>query len=82
MVIPSDAVIRAIGAGGYPAGLFGMFVFAVFLAATLLGLPDPLRYRIPIRPLLGLLWLSALASYVLMNRANMTTPSRPVPTAG
>ena len=73
MVIPSDAVIRAIGAGGYPAGLVGMFAFAVFLAATLLGLHDPLRYRNPIRPLLCLLWLSALASYVLMNRANMTT---------
>lgn len=73
MVIPSDTVIRAIGAGGYPAGLIGMFAFAVFLAATLLGLHDPLRRRNPIRLVLCLLWLSALASYVLMDRSQMTT---------
>ena len=30
MVIPSDTVIQAIGAGGYPAGLVGLFAFAAF----------------------------------------------------
>ena len=73
MVIPSDTVIRAIGAGGYPAGLIGMFAFAAFLAATLLGLHNPLRQRNPIRLVLCLLWLSALASYVLMSRSKLTT---------
>ena len=43
MLIPSDTVIKAIGANGYPAALVGMFAFAVFLAATLLGLHNPLR---------------------------------------
>ena len=41
-VIPSDTVIPAIGAGGYPAGLIGMFAFAAFLSVTLLGLHNPL----------------------------------------
>lgn len=72
MVIPSDTVIKAIGAGAYPAALVGMFAFAAFLAATLLGLHDPSRRRHPIRGLLGLLWLAVLASYVLMDRSTMT----------
>jgi hypothetical protein len=72
MVIPSDTVIRAIGASGYPASLVGMFAFVVFLAATLLGLHDPLRHRHPVRAVLFLLWLSALASYVLMDRSTLT----------
>ena len=69
MVIPSDAVIRAIGANGYPAALVGMFAFATFLAATLLGLHDPLRHRHPVRTVVCLLWVAVLASYVLMDRA-------------
>jgi cell division protein FtsW (lipid II flippase) len=68
MVIPSDAVIKAIGAEGYAAALIGMFAFAAFLAATLLGLHDPLQHRHPIRGVICLLWLSVLASYVLMDR--------------
>ena len=81
MVIPSDTVIRAIGAGGYPAALVGMFVFAVLVAATLLGLHHPLRRRHPIRGVLCLLWLTVLASYVLMDRAELTVArDRRVPT--
>jgi O-Antigen ligase len=68
MVLPSDAVIEAIGATGYLAALIGMFMFAVYLAASLFGLHNPLRHRHPIRSLLCLLWLAALASYVLMDR--------------
>ena len=74
MVIPSDTVIKAIGAGGYPAALIGMFAFAAFLSMTLLGLHSPLRQRHPIRAVLCLLWLSALASYVLMDRSATTVP--------
>ena len=47
MVIPSDTVIKAIGAEGYAAGLVGMFAFAAFVAATLLGLHNPLRAPAP-----------------------------------
>ena len=68
MVIPSDTVVGAIGAGGYPAALVGMFMFALLLAASLFGLHDPLRHRHPIRTVLCLLWLAVLASYVLMDR--------------
>jgi cell division protein FtsW (lipid II flippase) len=68
MVIPSDAVINAIGAEGYAAALVGMFAFAAFLAATLLGLHDPLQHRHPVRGALCLLWLSVLVSYILMDR--------------
>ena len=69
MVIPSDTVIRSIGAGGYPASLVGTFAFAVFMAATLLGLHDPSQRPHPIRGVLALLWLAVLASYVLMDRS-------------
>jgi O-Antigen ligase len=72
MVIPSDTVIKPIGAQGYPAALIGMFAFAVFAAATLLGLHDALRHRHPVRAALCVLWLSVLASYVLMDRTART----------
>ena len=74
MVIPSDAVIRPIGAVGYPAALVGMFMFAALGAATLLGLHHPLRFRHPIRAVLCLIWLSVLASYVLIDRSTVTGP--------
>ena len=69
MVIPSDTVIGAIGANGYPAALVGMFAFAAFIAATLLGLHNPLHERHPVRSVLCLLWLSVLATYVVMDRS-------------
>jgi cell division protein FtsW (lipid II flippase) len=72
MVIPSDTVIKAIGAQGYVAALVGMFAFAAFMAATLLGLHDPLRHRHPVRGALCLLWLSVLVSYILMDRGALT----------
>lgn len=68
MVIPSDTVIKAIGAQGYAAGLVGLFAFAALLAATLLGLHDPLRHRHPVRAALCVVWLSVLASYILIDR--------------
>jgi hypothetical protein len=69
LVIPSDTVIKAVGAGGYAAALIGLFAFAVYIAATLLGLHDPLRHRHPVRAALCFLWISALATYVLMDRS-------------
>ena len=72
MVIPSDAVIEAIGAEGYAAALVGMFAFAAFMAAILLGLHDPSRHRHPIRGVLCVFWLSVLLSYVLMDRSELT----------
>ena len=72
MVIPSDTVIKAIGGGGYPAALVGMFAFAAYLTVTLLGLHNPRGQRHPIRAVLCLLWLSVLASYVLMDRSEAT----------
>ena len=74
MLIPSDAVIKAIGAGGYAAALVGMFAFAAYLAAIMLGLHSLSEHRNPIRIVLCLLWLSVLASYVLMNRSILTVP--------
>jgi cell division protein FtsW (lipid II flippase) len=72
MVIPSDTVIRAIGAEGYAAALVGMFSFAAFGAAILLGLHDPERHRHPVRGVLCVFWLSVLLSYVLMDRSVLT----------
>jgi autotransporter passenger strand-loop-strand repeat protein len=72
MVIPADTVIKPIGAEGYAAALVGMFAFAAFLAATLLGIHDPLRHRHPVRAVLCLVWVCVLASYVLMDRGVRT----------
>jgi hypothetical protein len=72
MIIPSDTVIQVIGASGYPASLVGLFGFAAFVAATLLGFHNPLRRPHPVRTALCLLWLSVLVSYVLMDRGQMS----------
>ena len=72
LVIPSNTVIAAVGAGGYPASLMGMFAFAALLAAILLGFHDPLRHRHPVRNVLCLLWIASLVSYVLMDRRTLT----------
>ncbi|HEY6639040.1 MAG TPA: O-antigen ligase family protein [Solirubrobacterales bacterium] len=72
MVIPSDAVIGAIGGQGYAAGLVGLFAFVAYLAAILFGLHDPLRDRHPIRSVLCLVWISVLASYIAMDRGTLT----------
>jgi len=69
LVIPSNSVFRPIGAQGYPAALIGMFAFGALVAAIVLGLHDPLRNRHPVRAALCVLWISVLASYVLMDRA-------------
>jgi O-Antigen ligase len=71
MVIPSDTVIKTIGAIGYPAALVGMFAFGAYVAATLLGLHTPLQHRHPVRSVLCLLWLAALASYVLLDHGTL-----------
>ena len=71
-VFPSDTVVKVIGAGGYVAALVGMFAFAAYLAVSLLGFHNPLQQRHPIRIVLCLLWLSVLASYVLMDRNGLT----------
>jgi cell division protein FtsW (lipid II flippase) len=72
LVFPSDTVFKPLGAEGNVAGLIGMSAFAMFVAATLLGLHNPLRHRHPVRVALCLFWLCTLASYVAMDRRILT----------
>jgi hypothetical protein len=72
MIFPADTVIKAVGAQGYVGALIGMFAFGAFLAATLLGLHNPLQRRHPIRAILILFWLSVLLTYIVMDRGSMT----------
>lgn len=72
MVFPSDTVIKAIGAAGYPAGLIGALLFGVFFVSVLLGFHDLASHWHPIRGLLCLVWTAILASYIFMDRAELT----------
>lgn len=72
MAIPSNIVIKPIGAQGYAAGLVGMVAFFAFLAATMIGLHDAGRSRHPVRAALCVLWLSVLVSFILMDRPLMS----------
>ena len=67
-VIPSTYVVKAIGAVGYAAGLVGMFAFAVWLIAIMLGHHDFARNRTPIRSALCIFWVVSLLSYLFMDR--------------
>jgi O-Antigen ligase len=73
MLVPSNTVISAIGAPGYPGSLIGVFVFGVYSASVLFGIHNPTRTKHPIQWVVLLLWLSVLASYVLMDRAALTS---------
>jgi hypothetical protein len=73
MLIPSNTVIGAIGAPGYPGSLIGTFIFLVYLATVLFGFHNPGRRRHPVQIVLALLWVSVLTSYVLMDRAVLTS---------
>ena len=72
MVIPSDTVIPAVGAAGYPASLLGAFVFLVFSASVLLGFHDPTRHAHPVQAVLCVMWVSVLSSYIFMDRGRLT----------
>jgi O-antigen ligase len=72
MVIPSDTVIGAVGAAGYPASLIGVFVFGVFCMSVLLGFHDPTRHSHPIQGVLCVFWVSVLASYIFMDHGRLT----------
>jgi hypothetical protein len=74
MVFPSDTVLPAIGAAGYPASLIGLFVFGVFTVSVLLGFHDPIRHAHPIQGVLCVVWVSVLASYIFMDRGRLTGP--------
>jgi hypothetical protein len=72
MLLPSDTVFKPIGAAGYPAALIGVFIFGVFAVSVLLGFHDPRGHSHPIRGVLAVVWLSLLASYILMDRGRLT----------
>jgi O-antigen ligase len=72
MVFPSDLVIKAVGADGYPAILIAYGMLLTWMAATLVGLHNPLDYRNPVRMPLWTLWLVSLVSFVLMDPEILT----------
>lgn len=67
MVFPSDMILKAVGADGYPAFLVAYGMLLAWLAATLFGLHNPLDHRHPVRIALWALWLVSLLSYVFIN---------------
>ncbi|GAA5183025.1 hypothetical protein GCM10023322_21290 [Rugosimonospora acidiphila] len=65
-VLPTDTVIRVIGAQGYVASLVSMLLFAAWAVTAIFGFHDPVHTRHPTRAALGLLWISSLLSYAAM----------------
>ncbi len=73
MVFPGDYVFKAIGGDGYAAALVSYVMFLAWGASTLLGQHNPFEYRYPVRIALAWMWIVSLASYIMMNRADMDT---------
>lgn len=73
MVFPGDYVVKAIGGDGYPAALVSYLLFLVWCAGTLLGHHNPFAYHYPVRITLAWMWIVSLISYLLMNRASLTS---------
>jgi O-antigen ligase len=65
-VLPTDTVIRVIGAQGYVASLIAMLLLAAWLVTAIFGFHDPLHTRHPVRGALGLMWIATLLSYAAM----------------
>ena len=72
MVFPSDLIIKAVGADGYPAILVAYGMLLAWMAATLFGLHNPLDYRHPVRITLWAVWLMSLVSYAFINPVIVT----------
>jgi hypothetical protein len=72
MVFPSDTVIKAVGAAGYPAGLIGVFVFGVFFVSVLFGFHDLSSHWHPMRSVLCVIWVAVLVSYIFMDWGLLT----------
>jgi hypothetical protein len=67
-VFPSDAIIKAIGASAYVAGLVGLLAFVVWVSASAIGVHRPQDHRHPMRGPILFFWVVGLVSYALMNR--------------
>jgi O-antigen ligase len=65
-VLPTDTVIRVIGAQGYVASLIALLLLAAWVVTAIFGFHDPLHTRHPIRGALGLMWIATLLSYAAM----------------
>lgn len=72
MLFPGDYVVKAVGADGYLAALVSYVLLGVWVAGTLLGLHDPFAFRYPVRLTLACMWAVTIASYVVMDRADLT----------
>ena len=72
MVFPSDTVFKPLGASGYPASVVGIVVVGFLAASVLFGFHDPRGKAHPIRGVLAVMWVSVLASYIFMDRGQMT----------
>ena len=73
MVFPSDSVLKAVGGGGYVAALISYCLLLAWMAAVLFGIHNPFEYRHPVRVAVCMMWLVSLASYVLIDRAILTS---------
>jgi O-antigen ligase len=75
-VLPTDTVLRVIGAQGYVAGLVSMAIFLAWVLTAVFGFHDPVHTRHPTRGALGLLWISTLLSYAAMPYFSPTAAQR------
>ncbi len=66
LLLPTDTVIRVVGAQGYLASLIAMVLLLGWLLSALFGFHDPLHMRYPMRGALGLVWIASLLSYAAM----------------
>jgi hypothetical protein len=72
MVFPSQMVFQPVGAAASPAGLLGILAFFLWVAASILGLHDPLARRNPTRSAFFALWIVSLFSYAEFNLGEHT----------
>lgn len=63
--IPSDSVIRVIGAMGFPGGLAAMTLFGVWVMLTVTRIHHPAAHRNPTTSILVVFTISTLVAYVV-----------------
>ena len=72
--IPSQLIVKPIGAPGTPANLWAMFALMWWVLATLGGL-NPVRGLTPLRVVWGLLAVAVLSSYIVGNAGGWYAPA-------
>ena len=72
LAIPSNATLAPVGAAGFPAGILGLVIFALYVTWVFAGSHNPWKDRYPSRLAFLAIWITSLLSYIALQLRDHT----------